>query len=41
MYHDGKTPEEMRTRRESRVNSAFLGGDIQRLQELFPEEKLP
>ena len=37
-YHDGLTREEILARREARVNNNFLGGDMQKLNELFPEE---
>ena len=35
-YHDGLTKEEIYARREARVNDHFIGGDMQKLNELFP-----
>lgn len=37
-YHDGTPVEEIRARRESQANSNFLGGDMQKLNDLFPSQ---
>jgi hypothetical protein len=37
-YHDGKTPEQIREKREASANSQFLGGDIRAFDSLFPSE---